>query len=107
MPTFALPSSRSAGAVALLLGCLQAGPAAAHFQELVPSTDLATPQNRAIDFEITFTHPAHGGPVMSMEPPIRFGVLHRETVTDLTDQLQTRTVAGHSARLGTNCASRR
>ncbi|MCB9948210.1 MAG: DUF4198 domain-containing protein [Rhodospirillaceae bacterium] len=97
MSAFALPSSRSAGAVALLLGCLQAGSAVAHFQELVPSSDLVTPQSRSVTFEIVFTHPAHGGPTMAMEPPVRFGVLHQETVTDLTDRLLARTVDDQAA----------
>lgn len=83
----ALPSPSHAGTAALLLGCLLAGPAAAHFQELVPSSDLVTPDDRTIEFDIVFTHPAHGGPVMAMETPIRFGVLHQDAVTDLTDQL--------------------
>ncbi len=98
---FALPSSRTAGAVAVLLGCLHAGPAAAHFQELVPSTDLVTPQNRSVEFDITFTHPAHGGPVMAMDPPLGFGVLHDGTVTDLTDLLQPQLVDGLGAYAAT------
>ena len=97
MPDLALPSPRSAGAVASVLGCLLAGPAAAHFQELVPSGDLVTPQSRTIDFDITFTHPAHGGPVMAMDRPVRFGVLHRGAVTDLTDGLEPRTVEDAAA----------
>ena len=86
----AMLSSGSVGAAALLLGSLRAGPAAAHFQELMPSTDLATPQSRSLAFDIAFTHPAHGGPVMAMSPPIRFAVLHQGMVTDLTDRLEAR-----------------
>lgn len=97
MPNLLPPSSRSAGAAALLLGGLLAGSAAAHFQELVPSSDLATPQSRTIDFDIAFTHPSHGGPMMAMDTPRRFGVLHQGAVADLTDQLEARTVDGAAA----------
>lgn len=97
MPNVALPSSCSAGAVALVLGGLLAGPAVAHFQELVPSSDLVTPQSRTIDFEIVFTHPGHGGPAMSMDRPLRFGVLHQGTITDLSDRLEAWTVDGAAA----------
>ena len=97
----ALLSSRFVGAGALLLGGLLAGPAVAHFQELVPSTDLVTPQSRSLEFDITFTHPANGGPVMTMGQPLRFAVLHQGAVADLTDQLEVRSAddaTAYSAR---------
>ncbi|MCB9958088.1 MAG: DUF4198 domain-containing protein [Rhodospirillaceae bacterium] len=86
-------SPLSALAAAAAIGaCLATGPAFAHFQELIPSTDLATPQARSLDFDIVFTHPAHGGPTMAMGAPLRFGVLHNGEVTDLTDSLAEATV---------------
>lgn len=97
MSSVHLLSSRSAAAGLILVGGLLAGPAAAHFQELVPSTDLVTPQSRTIDFEIVFTHPAHGGPTMAMGEPARFAVLHDGEVTDLTGSLESQNVGGADA----------
>lgn len=73
-------------------------PAAAHFQELIPSTDnVGSEGDRTITLDLTFTHPMARGPVMEMVEPKRFGVLARDKVEDLTGALEPRTVSGKSA----------
>jgi cobalt/nickel transport protein len=75
-----------------------AGPARAHFQELIPSADnVAAEGDRTITLELTFTHPMARGPVMEMARPQRFGVLSRGKVEDLMGALKPRKVADKSA----------
>jgi len=53
-----------------------ATPVLAHFQELIPQTDiLAEDGDRSVRLDIAFTHPMERGPVMEMGPPVQFGVL--------------------------------
>ncbi len=79
-------------------GVLAAAPAAAHFQELIPSTDIVTPETgTTVEFEIRFTHPMSQGPMMDMAPPTRLGVLHDGTVTDLKAAAKAVTVDGKAA----------
>ena len=86
-----------AGAVVVVAAGWPAG-AAAHFQEVIPSRDIvASADDAALTFEITFTHPFAGGPVMDMEPPVRFGVLVNGGIEDLSDRLQPLRVAGRTA----------
>lgn len=75
-----------------------AGPAAAHFQELLPSTDILPDQaGRSVTLSMVFTHPMEGGPTMDMGAPVRFGVLEGGRVTDLTAALVKVTVDGKAA----------
>lgn len=62
-----------------------AAPAAAHFQELLPSTDAY--DGGPLTLSLLFTHPMLGGPAMDMAPPTRFGVRGPEGETDLTASL--------------------
>ncbi len=56
----------------------------AHFQELIPSTDvLNATSGRQLQLQLTFTHPLAGGPVMPMAPPLQFGVLAGSQRQDL------------------------
>ena len=81
-----------------LAALVMTGPAAAHFQEMIPSADIVPDQSeRQVRLDITFTHPMEGGPVMSMAPPVRFGVLAGGKTISLTDTLKPRTVAGKAA----------
>lgn len=74
------------------------GPAAAHFQELIPSTDIVTPETgTTVDLDIRFTHPMDRGPMMDMAPPQRIGVLADGAVTELTEQAVPREVDGVTA----------
>lgn len=52
------------------------GSAEAHFQELIPNTDIVTQSTgRQLDLQMQFTHPMNGGPVMTMGEPVQFGIL--------------------------------
>ena len=72
--------------------------ALAHFQVLVPSTDIVTADGpRKIKLDILFTHPMEQGPVMNMGRPKQFGVLLREKKYDLLNTLKPRQVNGKTA----------
>ncbi|MCZ4283030.1 DUF4198 domain-containing protein [Kiloniella laminariae] len=63
-------------------------PASAHFLELVPSTALVTKSGESrLSFDIRFTHPMEGGPLMNIERLDRFGVQTVDGKHDLTGQL--------------------
>jgi cobalt/nickel transport protein len=75
------------GLAATLL--LDATPAAAHFQELIPSADIVDgQQGREVHLDLSFTHPMERGPVMEMARPVRFGVLTGGRLRDLRDALK-------------------
>jgi cobalt/nickel transport protein len=77
---------------------LAAAPAQAHFQELIPSTDIVPDQgDKVVHLDLAFTHPMESGPVMEMGQPARFGVLVDGKVQDLKSALKPRTLAGKSA----------
>ncbi|NBC33333.1 MAG: DUF4198 domain-containing protein [Alphaproteobacteria bacterium] len=87
---------RTAWSAALVAVACLAGPAAAHFQELIPSADVL-PDGGSVTLDLRFTHPMEQGPAMEMVRPARFGVLHNGTDTDLLDSLESATVDGHQA----------
>ena len=63
--------------------------AEAHFQELIPSTDILPGQGEAnLRLDLRFTHPMERGPLMDMAAPQQFGVLAAGKKTDLRPQLQ-------------------
>lgn len=70
----------------LLVPALAAAPAAAHFQELLPSADVL-PDGGPVTLDLVFTHPMEGGPMMDMKKPKRFGVKADGKVRDLTATL--------------------
>jgi len=71
------------------------GVAQAHFQELIPSTEIVTQTTgRQLGLELQFTHPMSGGPVMEMGQPRQFGVLTIQGREDLTSKLEPRAKAG-------------
>ena len=72
------------------------GPALAHFQEILPSTDVL-PEGGDVTLEMVFTHPMDGGPAMEMALPRRFGVLAHVRTTDLAPSLEPLTVDGKGA----------
>jgi cobalt/nickel transport protein len=82
---------------ALLLGATveQAG---AHFQVLLPSTDVVSAQDgKLLNLDILFTHPMQQGPVMAMGTPQKFGVLVEGKKRDLANQLRSRQISGKAA----------
>ena len=74
---------------------LVAAPSQAHFQELIPSTEIvAAPADRALRLDLRFTHPMAQGPVMPMGEPVRFGVLGPRGRQDLGATLEPATIDG-------------
>lgn len=84
------------GPLALVAALLfSATPAAAHFQELIPSPDIVTPETGAtVNLDIRFTHPMEQGPVMDMGAPQRIGLLADDAITDLTSMVKAREIDG-------------
>lgn len=80
---------------------LAAAPAAAHFQELIPSADVL-PAGGTVRLALTFTHPMAGGPAMAMARPLRFGVRQAGVTTDLASALVPVTVDGRAAWTATH-----
>ena len=81
--------ARKAGApcFAAMLMMLAAGPARAHFLEILPSDDVL-PRGGSVALELTFTHPMERGPVMELKRPVRFGVKANGKITDLRGALK-------------------
>ena len=72
--------------------------ATAHFQVLLPSTDIVTAEGKKlIDLNIVFTHPMEQGPTMDMGAPRQFGVLVRGKKHDLKRTLKPTKVDGKAA----------
>ncbi|ORE92555.1 ABC cobalt transporter, periplasmic binding protein CbiN [Stappia sp. 22II-S9-Z10] len=71
----------------LLASPFAALPAAAHFQEIIPSADVLT-EGGEVSLDLVFTHPVEGGPVMAMERPAAVGVLAGGVDTDLSGALE-------------------
>ncbi len=73
--------------LASMMVLLAVGVAEAHFQGIIPSTDIVTAEgNKNITLDILFFHP-FAGPLMNMEKPVQFGVLARGKKTNLLDSL--------------------
>jgi cobalt/nickel transport protein len=76
--------------------------ASAHFQEIIPSTDIVPEAgDHTVKLELTFTHPMEMGPVMDMAAPVRFGMLADGKVQDLKGQLATTKKDGKTAYTAT------
>lgn len=86
---------RLAAATALLLAAAT-GPAAAHFQEIIPSADVL-PDGGAVSLDLVFTHPMERGPVMEMARPKRVGEVVDGRTVDLTGALVEKKVGGKTA----------
>ncbi|NEV60868.1 DUF4198 domain-containing protein [Thiorhodococcus minor] len=72
--------------------------AQAHFQELIPSTDILTGETGSrIALALKFTHPMERGPVMPMGMPKRFAVVGPDGEEDLIDQLESEAIDGKEA----------
>jgi cobalt/nickel transport protein len=77
---------------------LVAGTASAHFQVLVPSTDIVTAEGaKTVALDVVFTHPMELGPAMEMAVPRQFGVLVDGERQDLLDLLTPVKVDGKTA----------
>jgi cobalt/nickel transport protein len=70
-------------------------PSQAHFQELIPSTEIVdTAGDRVLRLDLRFTHPMAQGPIMPMAVPARFGVLGPGGRQDLRGALEPATIDG-------------
>jgi cobalt/nickel transport protein len=86
----------------LLFACIAAGllvgwsgPATAHFQEIIPSTDTVTASTGGeVVIDLRFTHPMERGPVLPMDRPVRFGVKTNDVVELLDRRLRPAVVDG-------------
>jgi cobalt/nickel transport protein len=77
---------------------LTASPALAHFQEMIPSTDIVPDEgDKSVNLSIVFTHPVEGGPTMDMGEPAAFGVLDAGKKVDLRGSLQPKSIDGKKA----------
>lgn len=84
--------------LAVTMTVLGAAVAVAHFQTLIPQTDIINESTGdTVSLDILFTHPMEQGPVMEMGEPRQFGVLVNGRKTDLSDRLVKRTVDGKTA----------
>lgn len=84
---------------AALMALLGAGPALAHFQELLPNEPIIEEESqKSVTLRAVFTHPMEGGPIMDMGQPKAFGVIGRDGQrTDLLSTLRNVPVGGKSA----------
>lgn len=74
--------------VIVTLGLLT-GQAFAHFQLLIPSSDIITVnESHRVGLFLCFTHPMEGGPRMEMKRPEAFGVFVRGRKYDLENTLR-------------------
>ena len=72
--------------------------AAAHFQVLLPSTDIVEDQDmRTVDLDLRFTHPMEQAPTMNMARPSQVAALVDGKRIDLASRLKPQTVDGKSA----------
>jgi len=84
-------------ATAVAVGAIVWGSGAfAHFQTLIPSTDVPV-EGGDVTLDLYFTHPMDQGPTMDMAKPRRVGVKRGQAITDLTPKLEERTVDGKRA----------
>jgi nickel transport protein len=84
--------------LATILTAVAATAAWAHFQVLIPSTDIVADGDKAtVSLDILFTHPMEQGPVMTMGTPKQFGVLIEGKKHDLRKTLKSRQIDGKTA----------
>ena len=89
----ALPYRLAIAAVAAIGLAGAALPAAAHFQEILPSEDVLAEGGR-VTVELVFTHPMERGPVMEMARPKRVGAVVGGQTVDLAGTVGERIVDG-------------
>jgi cobalt/nickel transport protein len=70
----------------------------AHFQEVIPSTEIVPDEgDKTITLSVVFTHPMEGGPTMDMGEPVQFGVLADGKKIDLKSALKPKPFNGKAA----------
>ncbi len=81
---FVSAQTLAAGLFAAAVSC---APAFAHFQEILPSSDVL-PDGGKVTLDLLFTHPMEGGPVMDMKRPKRVGAIVNGQTLDLSASLK-------------------
>jgi cobalt/nickel transport protein len=76
---------------------LTAGNPEAHFQVLLPETDILAGEIRPLKLDLRFTHPAAGGPAMAMGSPAQVGVMVNGRRHDLRQALTPVAIDGQPA----------
>ena len=84
-------------ALQLILLLLTSISANAHFQTLIPDSDIVDDVSKPLALSLQFTHPMEWGPRMDMAMPRQFGVLSGGRRTDLLGSLKQVTLEGKSA----------
>lgn len=85
-------------ALSIIAGLALPVAAQAHFQELIPSTDIVPDEgNHSVNLRIVFTHPMEGGPTMDMGQPVQFGVFADGKKADLRGELHAKPFKGKAA----------
>lgn len=80
-----------AKALSGLIGITMAGAASAHFQMVIPSSDMvSTPAERKLNLDVKFWHPFEGHG-MDMESPAKFGIWTAGETVDLRNSLKPQT----------------
>lgn len=67
----------------------------AHFQALLPETDIVSSAKKSLQLKLLFTHPMEQN-LMSMAKPVQFGVLVNGQKQDLLDTLQPQQQEGNN-----------
>lgn len=60
----------------------------AHFQLLMPDSDIIYNISKPLDFKAIFTHPMENGPIMNMGRPVRLGVISSDGDENLLSGLK-------------------
>jgi cobalt/nickel transport protein len=67
----------------------------AHFQVIMPSTDIVTAEaDKTVELDVMFTHPMDWGPIMNMAAPVQFGVFFQGKKYDLKSSLKEKKIEG-------------
>lgn len=78
---------RRRGLIAGVAMLVCASAAHAHFQQIIPSADVAEP-GQPVTLDLAFTHPMERGPVMEMKKPRRFGAVIGGKFIDMSASLK-------------------
>lgn len=82
-----------------LLSSLFSSAVHAHFQEIIPSSDIVeSAEQRSLTLDLTFTHPMEQGPVMDMAQPKVLDVITPEGRASLLGNLSLSSQSGEAKR---------
>ncbi len=93
---FARTVMTAAATAMVMVAMPAAGPARAHFLEMLPSTDVPM-DGETVALSLVFTHPMARGPVMDLARPKRVGVAVGDVIEDLGAALVAAPLEGRGA----------